>query len=108
VRLVIDPAALQLGALTGWLDRQEQAAIAYLIEENRLLPMRGTGRRPLQNTSGVPDAVRAGYPAIAARVPEDRVTDQPLRRNARLGEVVDRLVQAYHPERIYLFGSMAR
>jgi hypothetical protein len=34
---VIDPAALQtvLGVLTGWLDRGEREAIAYLIEENR-------------------------------------------------------------------------
>jgi hypothetical protein len=40
---VIDPAARQmvLYMLTGWLDRQEREAIAYLIEENRLL------RRPL-------------------------------------------------------------
>ena len=26
-----------LGALTGWLDRREREAIAYLIEENQLL-----------------------------------------------------------------------
>jgi hypothetical protein len=26
-----------LGVLTGWLDRRERAAIAYLIEQNRLL-----------------------------------------------------------------------
>ena len=31
---MIDPVALQivLGVLTGWLDRQEREAIAYLIE----------------------------------------------------------------------------
>jgi hypothetical protein len=36
---VIDPAALHivLGVLTGWLERREREAIAYLIEENRLL-----------------------------------------------------------------------
>ena len=36
---MIAPAALQivLGVLTGWLDRQEREAVAYLIEENRLL-----------------------------------------------------------------------
>jgi hypothetical protein len=36
---VIDPSALQilLTVLTGWLDRQERQAIAYLIEENRVL-----------------------------------------------------------------------
>jgi hypothetical protein len=36
---VIDPTALQLvlGVLTGWLGRREREAIAYLIEENRLL-----------------------------------------------------------------------
>ena len=38
-RLVIDPAALQivLGVLTGWLDRREREAVAYLIEENLCL-----------------------------------------------------------------------
>jgi hypothetical protein len=36
---VIGSAALQmvLSVLTGWLDRRERQAIAYLIEENRLL-----------------------------------------------------------------------
>jgi hypothetical protein len=36
---VIDPAALQmmLGMITGRLNRRERGAIAYLIEENRLL-----------------------------------------------------------------------
>jgi hypothetical protein len=36
---VIDPGALQmvLMVLTGWLDRRERQAVAYLIEENRLL-----------------------------------------------------------------------
>ncbi|MDR7489636.1 MAG: nucleotidyltransferase domain-containing protein [Armatimonadota bacterium] len=31
-----------------------------------------------------------------------------LSRDAKLAEVVRRLVAAYHPERIYLFGSVAR
>ena len=36
---MIDPAALQmvLRVLTGWLERREREAIAYLIEENRIL-----------------------------------------------------------------------
>jgi transposase InsO family protein len=44
---VIDFAALQmvLGVLTGWLDRREREAIAYLIEENRLLRRQLGGRR---------------------------------------------------------------
>jgi len=44
---VIDPAALQmvLIVLTGWLDRRERQAIAYLIEENRLLRRQLGGRR---------------------------------------------------------------
>ena len=34
-----------LGVLTGWLDRREREAVAYLIEENRLLRRQlGTGR----------------------------------------------------------------
>jgi hypothetical protein len=44
---VIDLRALHvaLGVLTGWLDRRERDAIAYLIEENRLLRRRLGGRR---------------------------------------------------------------
>jgi hypothetical protein len=48
---VIDPAALPmvLDVLTGWLDRWEREAIAYLIEENRLL-RRHPGPRRLHLT----------------------------------------------------------
>jgi transposase InsO family protein len=48
---VIDVAALQmvLGALTGWLDRREREAVAYLIEENRFL-RRQLGTRRLRLT----------------------------------------------------------
>ena len=44
---MIDPAALQmvLSVLTGWLERREREAIAYLIEENRLLRRQLGGRR---------------------------------------------------------------
>jgi hypothetical protein len=44
---VIDLSALQLllMALTGWLDRREREAIAYLIEENRLLRRQVGSRR---------------------------------------------------------------
>ena len=44
---MIDPAALQivLRVLTGWLDRREREAVAYLIEENRLLRRQLGGRR---------------------------------------------------------------
>lgn len=36
---MIDPSALKLllMVLTGWLERREREALAYLIEENRLL-----------------------------------------------------------------------
>ena len=48
---MIDPVALQmvLGVLTGWLERREREAIAYLIEENRLL-RRQLGTRRLRLT----------------------------------------------------------
>ncbi len=49
---MIDPAALRmvLMVLTGWLDRRERQAIAYLIEENRLLRRQlGGGRLRLTN-----------------------------------------------------------
>ena len=44
---MIEPVALQmvLGVLTGWLDRREREAIAYLIAENRLLRYQLGGRR---------------------------------------------------------------
>jgi hypothetical protein len=48
---VIDLSALQLllMVLTGWLERREREAIAYLIEENRL-PKRQLGGRRLRLT----------------------------------------------------------
>ena len=49
---MIDPAAqrMVLMVLTGWLDRRERPAIAYLIEENRLLRRQlGGGRLGLTN-----------------------------------------------------------
>jgi predicted nucleotidyltransferase len=36
------------------------------------------------------------------------MTDRVLDQEAMLGEIVRRLVAAYEPERIYLFGSVAR
>jgi len=44
---VIDAAALQIvfSVLTGWLDRREREAVAYLVEENRLLRRQLGGRR---------------------------------------------------------------
>jgi hypothetical protein len=48
---VIDASALQmvLAVLTGWLDRQERQAVAYLMEENRVL-RRQLGQQRLQFT----------------------------------------------------------
>ena len=48
---MIDASALQmvLAVLTGWLDRQERQALAYLIEENRVL-RRQLGQQRLQFT----------------------------------------------------------
>src|SRR5262245_1387702 len=51
------------GVLTGWLERREREAIAYLIEENRLL------RRPLGGRRlRVTDAYRRGLAVRAHRV----------------------------------------
>ena len=36
------------------------------------------------------------------------MTDPMLHSDWKLRDVIERLVQAYRPERIYLFGSMAR
>ena len=50
---MIDVSVFQLLLLTitGWLDRREREALAYLIEENRLL-RRQIGRRRLRLTDG--------------------------------------------------------
>ena len=44
---MIDLSAVQLllQVLTGWLDRREREALAYLIEENRLLRRQLSGQR---------------------------------------------------------------
>ena len=44
---MLDPAALRLVlmVLTGWLDRREREAVAFLIEENRLLRRQLGGQR---------------------------------------------------------------
>ena len=70
---MFDPSALQivLGVLTGWLDRREREAIAYLVEENRLLRRQLGGRR-LRLTDG--DRVRFGSLLLVYRVA--RGTDQ--------------------------------
>ena len=41
-------------------------------------------------------------------VPREGVEPAPGRRDPVLGEIVRRLVEAYQPERVYLFGSAAR
>jgi hypothetical protein len=48
---VIDASALHmvLAVLTGWLDRQERQALAYLMEENRVL-RRQLGQQRIQFT----------------------------------------------------------
>lgn len=38
----------------------------------------------------------------------DTISDEILEYDTKLVEIIERLVAAYHPERIYLFGSKAR
>ena len=67
---MIDPAALQmvLCVLTGWLERREREAIAYLIEENRLLRLQlGTRRLRLNDDHRRRLAARAYRVGRAAR-----------------------------------------
>ena len=61
---MIHLAALQmvLMALTGWLDRYEREALAYLIEENRVLRQQLGGRR-LRLTDDASTARRARVPS---------------------------------------------
>jgi putative transposase len=69
---VIDATALQmvLYVLTGWLERREREAIAYLIEENRLL-RRQLGTRRLRLTDEDRRRLAAGaYPVGRAALRE--------------------------------------
>jgi hypothetical protein len=54
---VIDHTPLQivLGMLTGWLARREREAVAYLIEENRLLRQQLSGHRLRLTDDGADD-----------------------------------------------------
>ena len=86
---MIEPAALRmvLGVLTGWLDRRERDAIAYLIEENRLLRRQlGTRRLRLTDDDRRRLAVRA-FRVGRAALREIATTETPdtlLRWHRRL------------------------
>jgi hypothetical protein len=80
---VIAPAALQmlLLVLTGWLERREREALAYLIEENRVLRRQLGGRR-LRLT----DDDRRRLAVRAFRVGRQALR---IRRRPRLGGVLN-------------------
>ena len=42
----IQPLTLLIVAVAGWIQRDQQAAIVYLLEENRVLKARLRGRKP--------------------------------------------------------------
>src|SRR6476646_5510106 len=73
-RRVINIAALQRvrGVLTGWLERREREALAYLIEENRFLRRQLGGRRlrlPMTTGAGWPRRRTAWAVGGCARLP---------------------------------------
>jgi putative transposase len=72
---VIDVAAFRMLLLvvTGWLDRRERDAIAYLIEENRLLHRQLGGRR-LRLTDGDRRWLAARAHGLGRRVLRDLAT----------------------------------
>jgi hypothetical protein len=82
---VIDPSALQmvLAVLTGWLDCQERQAVAYLIEENRILRRQLRGQR-LQFTDhdrrrlAVVGIGWAGRSCVRSRVSSHRTPSRSL------------------------------
>ena len=45
MRTPIQPLTLLLVAIGGWIQRDQQAAIVYLLEENRVLKARPGGRK---------------------------------------------------------------
>lgn len=51
VVVAVAPFQFFLAALAGWLNRQQQDVIAYLVEENRVLRVQLRGRR-LRLTDG--------------------------------------------------------
>ena len=47
-----DPALWLVVAIAGWIQRDQQAAIVYLLEENRVLQSRLRGRKLRSNLGG--------------------------------------------------------
>jgi hypothetical protein len=66
---VFDHAALQmvLCVLTGWLDRREQQAIAYLVEENRQACRMGRAALREIATIATPDTLLRWHRQLIAR-----------------------------------------
>ena len=84
---MIDPSALQmlLVVVTGWFDRREREALAYLIEEHRLLRRQLDGRRlRLTNDDRRRLAIRA-YRLGRRRLHEIATIDTPIRCCAGTG-----------------------
>jgi hypothetical protein len=55
MRAVLQPWQILVAAMAGWLTRQQQAAVEYLREENRILREQ-LGRRRLRLTDANVDA----------------------------------------------------
>ena len=78
-----------LGVLTGWLDRREREAIAYLIEENRLLRRQLGGRRLRLTDRRSPSAGGASVPSRPCGPAGDR-HDRDAGHFAAVASPVDR------------------
>ena len=77
---MIDVVALQmvLSGLTGWLNRREREAIAYLIEENRLLR-----RQLVVIDCASPTTIAVGWPHLAELLPASGVIGRAMEHYAR-------------------------
>ena len=83
---MLDASSLRmlLAALVGWLDQRQQDAMAYLIEENRILRRHVRGRLRLTDEERRRLAMQDTGWAVAALV-MSRPSSRPTRFSAGIG-----------------------
>jgi hypothetical protein len=96
-RAVLDAMSLRLllAVLVGWFDRRQQDAVAYLIEENRSVPVRArlseAGIRVVQMLYQAPTRER-NHQGLNNALIDDRThgsTGKWFRRRPRLGGLLN-------------------
>ena len=96
-----------LAALVGWLDQRQQDAVAYLIEENRILRGHVRGRRravrPTRRLSALPLRGRPDRPRRERRETATRTDVDALNEYAR-----DKLANYKRPKGISVWPELPK